>query len=381
MKRELLSPLAVMLGAAVAFAACSSDGPDLSAPSTESSPDSTVGTPTTEPTASPTTDPDVAVDDRPAGAATRLRCRPSVVLRRLPRPPRLHADRGVGAGDGVGPRRRDRPDGRRRDDGDRGRRRGADCGSGERSAQATVAPAPVEAPAPTRSPGRTPRRSASTRATSSRPTASTCTSPTATGCASSASPSAEVVDQPELPNGSHQLLLDGDRLLVVTTSRGRVGRHDRVAVRRVRSGERDAAASLAPRGFACVATRSVDDVARLVISTIVRHRGCRSCSRASSASTRNGPLERNKADHRRVDGRGLAAALVRRGGRRIVRPDASRSSTATTVAAPGRVRRARADVDRVDRPARRRRPRSGRPASCRPATRVRLDDNLYLSDR
>ena len=81
----------------------------------------------------------------------------------------------------------------------------------------------VEAPAATSrrartstTPAPTPRRSASTRVTSSRPTATTCTWPARTVCASSRSPTPTVVASPELPAGAHQMILDGNRLLVAT---------------------------------------------------------------------------------------------------------------------------------------------------------------------
>ncbi len=72
MKRELLSPLALsigtVIGVTVALGACSADGPEGSAPTSEAPPVTTVSTPTTEPTATPTTDPDTAATtDRPAG--------------------------------------------------------------------------------------------------------------------------------------------------------------------------------------------------------------------------------------------------------------------------------------------------------------------------
>ena len=77
---------------------------------------------------------------------------------------------------------------------------------------------------------------------------------------------AEVVGQPELPNGSHQLLLDGDRLLVVTTSWD--GAADTIVSLYDVSDPTNA--TLLRRSHlegSVLATRSVDDVARLVIST------------------------------------------------------------------------------------------------------------------
>jgi hypothetical protein len=77
---------------------------------------------------------------------------------------------------------------------------------------------------------------------------------------------ADVVDEPELPDGSHQLLLSGDRLLVVTSSW--TGSADTIVSLFDVSDPTDAA--LLRRSHlegSVVATRSVDDVARLVITT------------------------------------------------------------------------------------------------------------------
>ena len=77
---------------------------------------------------------------------------------------------------------------------------------------------------------------------------------------------AQVVGQPELPNGSHQLLLDGDRLLVVTSSSD--GAADTIVSLFDVSDPTNA--TLLRRSHlegSVVATRSVDDVARLVITT------------------------------------------------------------------------------------------------------------------
>ena len=211
----------------------------------------------------------------------------------------------------------------------------------------------------------TPRRSASTRATSSRPTASTCTSPTATGCASSRSPTHEVVGEPELPNGSHQLLLDGDRLLVVTSSW--TGSADTIVslFDVTDPTNADAAAPLAPRGVGRRhplgrrrrPTRDHDDV-----------RSAAPVRPAEPVRPRRGPCARAQpADHRRVLRRGLAATLVRRGGGRHVRPDAADPR----LQHGGRSRRLRRDSGSRGSPrstCSARRPRSAPPASCRPAT-------------
>ena len=72
--------------------------------------------------------------------------------------------------------------------------------------------------------------------------------------------------EPELPEGSHQLLLDGDRLLVVTSSWA--GSADTIVS--LYDVSDPANATLLRRSHlegAVLATRSVDDVARLVIST------------------------------------------------------------------------------------------------------------------
>ncbi len=77
---------------------------------------------------------------------------------------------------------------------------------------------------------------------------------------------ADVVDEPELPEGSHQLLLSGDRLVVVTSSW--TGSADTIVSLFDVSDPNEAA--LLRRSHlegSVVATRSVDDVARLVITT------------------------------------------------------------------------------------------------------------------
>ncbi len=77
---------------------------------------------------------------------------------------------------------------------------------------------------------------------------------------------ADVVAEPELPQGSHQLLLDGDRLVVVTSSWG--GSPDTVVS--LFDVADPASPDLLRRSHlegGVVATRSVDGVARLVITT------------------------------------------------------------------------------------------------------------------
>ena len=203
---------------------------------------------------------------------------------------------------------------------------------------------------PTTSPRPTHRRSASTRATSSRPTASTSTSPTATGCASCGR-RRHVVGEPELPEGSHQLLLDGDRLLVVTSSW--TGSADTIVS--LFDVSDPANATLLRRSHlegAVLATRSVDDVARLVISTSFDTR-LPFVQPSQFGLDEELALERNQQIIAESDGRGLAAPLVRRGGRRHVRPDAA-DPRLQHGRGTRRLRRARADVDRLGRPARRR---------------------------
>ncbi len=77
---------------------------------------------------------------------------------------------------------------------------------------------------------------------------------------------ADVVDEPELPDGSHQLLLDGDRLLVVTTAW--TGSADTiVSLFDVSDPSETQLLRRSHLEGSVVATRSVDDVARLVITT------------------------------------------------------------------------------------------------------------------
>jgi hypothetical protein len=77
---------------------------------------------------------------------------------------------------------------------------------------------------------------------------------------------AEVVAEPELPQGSHQLLLDGDRLLVVTSSWS--GSPDTiVSLFDVTDPTNPALLRRSHLEGGIVATRSIDGVARLVITT------------------------------------------------------------------------------------------------------------------
>jgi hypothetical protein len=77
---------------------------------------------------------------------------------------------------------------------------------------------------------------------------------------------AEVVAEPELPQGSHQLLLDGDRLLVVTSSWS--GAPDTIVSLYDVGDPTDPVLLRRPHlEGGVVATRSIDGVARLVIST------------------------------------------------------------------------------------------------------------------
>jgi hypothetical protein len=77
---------------------------------------------------------------------------------------------------------------------------------------------------------------------------------------------ADVVAEPELPQGSHQLLLDGDRLVVVTSSWS--GAPDTiVSLFDVTDPTSPALLRRSHLEGAVVATRSVDGVARLVITT------------------------------------------------------------------------------------------------------------------
>ena len=94
----------------------------------------------------------------------------------------------------------------------------------------------------------------------------TCTSPNTDGLRIVSVADAEVVAEPELPQGSHQLLLDGTRLVVVTSSWS--GSPDTIV------SSYDVADPTSPSLLRrthlegnVVATRSVDGVARLVIST------------------------------------------------------------------------------------------------------------------
>ncbi len=78
--------------------------------------------------------------------------------------------------------------------------------------------------------------------------------------------SAEVVAEPELPQGSHQLLLDGDRLVVATSSWG--GAPDTiVSLLDVSDPTNPQLLRRSHLEGGVVATRSIDGIARLVITT------------------------------------------------------------------------------------------------------------------
>ena len=254
----------------------------------------------------------------------------------------------------------------------------APTADGERSAQATVAPAPVEAPAADdvlrdQHPGGRRRRGRHRRDRRQLRVRRQQDGVRIVDVAD-----AEVVGQPELPNGSHQLLLDGTGC---SSSRraGPGGRHGRVAVRRDRPGERRRCCAAPTSKARCSPSRAVDGTRPTRDLDVVRHPAAVRASRP--VRPRRGTCARaQQADHRRVDGRGLDAPLVRRGGRRIVRRDAADRSTARR-SPPRRVRRARRDVDRIDRPARR--GHAGRVGRHRVErrNRVRLDDQHLPGDR
>ncbi len=267
MKRELLSPLALsigtVLGVTVALAACSSDGPQASTPTTSSSPDTTAGTPTTEPTATPTTDPDTpSTTDRqpqPQGfAAGHLSffgdCAALLGYMQTEASERVTAW-GLGGGgfvpmggdvmmaaeDAAAP---------------------ADVG---RSVEATVAPAPVGAPADNFSETNT-QEIGVDEGDIVETDGEYVYVANSDGLRIVRVADATVLAEPELPEGTHQLLLDGDRLLVVTSSW--TGSADTIVS--LYDVSDPANATLLRRSHlegAVLATRSVDDVARLVIST------------------------------------------------------------------------------------------------------------------
>ena len=135
----------------------------------------------------------------------------------------------------------------------------------ERSAQATVAPAPVGAPADTFSETNT-QEIGVDEGDIVETDGEYVYVANSDGLRIVRVADAQVVGQPELPEGSHQLLLDGDRLLVVTSSWA--GSADTIVS--LYDVSDPANATLLRRSHlegAVLATRSVDDVARLVIST------------------------------------------------------------------------------------------------------------------
>jgi len=277
MKREQHSALALsvgtMLSVTIALAACSSDGPDLSSPTTESSPETTVGTPTTapttrpttRPTASPTTDPStpstIAEPGQPQGfAAGHLAffgdCPALLGYMQTEASERVTAW-GLGGG-GIVPMGGDVM--MATEDA------AAPTAEAGRSAQATVAPAPVEVPAADDFSGTNTQEVGVDEGDIVETDGDFVYVANSNGLRIVRVDDAQVVGQPELPNGSHQLLLDGDRLLVVTSSWD--GAADTIVSLYDVSDPTNA--TLLRRSHlegSVLATRSVDDVARLVIST------------------------------------------------------------------------------------------------------------------
>ena len=263
MKRELLSPLDNVLGAAVAIGACSSDGQPASTPTTSSSPDTTAGTPTTEPAATPTTDPDTpSTTDRPgqpqgfaAGHLSFFGDCPALLGYMQTEASERVTAWGLGGG-GIVPMGGDvmRPP-------RMPRRRLTSSGASRR-------------PLLRRRPRRPPRTLLRHQYTGDRRRRGRHRRDRwrvrlrrqQRGAAHRPGRRRHSVGQPELPEGSHQLLLDGDRLLVVTTSSA--GSADTIVS--LYDVSDPANATLLRRSHlegAVLATRSVDDVARLVIST------------------------------------------------------------------------------------------------------------------
>ena len=176
---------------------------------------------------------------------------------------------------------------------------------------------------------------------------------------------ADVVAEPELPEGSHQLLLDGDRLVVVTSSWS--GAPDTiVSLFDVADPTNPVLLRRSHLEGGVVATRSVDGVARLVITTSFDQR-LPFVQPNQFGLDEDSALDRNQEI--------IATSTVEDWLPRWFDEDAdgafgpmSQVLPCETVAAPPGVRRVGPHVDRIDRLSTVTARRSDRPASCRPVT-------------
>ncbi len=268
MKRELLSPLVIALGAMIAVTACSPDGVEVTSTSTETldGPSVTTDIPTTLPGGStpgtpPDTDPDDEPNSDPSGgpqgfASAQLEffgdCPAVLDYMRAEATERVTAW-GLGGG------------GYYYGEGDvvlRETTAATDSAAAPTAGAAEVAPAQV--------PGGFSETNTQEVGVDEGDIVETDGEfvyvANQDGLRIVRVSDADVVAQPELPQGSHQLLLSGERLLVVTSSF--TGSADTVVSLFDVS---DASApNLLRRSHlegSILATRSVDDVARLVIST------------------------------------------------------------------------------------------------------------------
>jgi Beta propeller domain len=268
MKRELLSPLAIALGAMIAVTACSSDSVDVSSTSTDEidGPATTTATPTTLPGDStpdtlPDTDPGTEPDSGPLGfASAQLEffgdCPAVLDYMRTEAAERVTAW-GLGGG------------GYYYGEGDVLR---APAAADSEASTAGAAPS-TGAPAPELSPVEAPGFSETNTQEVGVDEGDIVETDgefiyvaNQDGLRIVRVSDADVVAEPELPEGSHQLLLSGDRLLVVTSSY--TGSADTIVS--LFDVSEATAPSLLRRSHlegSILATRSVDGVARLVIST------------------------------------------------------------------------------------------------------------------
>ncbi len=268
MKRELLSPLALsigtVLGVTVALAACSADGADISSRSTERSPNTTVATPTTEPTASPTTNPGgPATTDRPtrpqgfaAGHLSFFGDCPALLGYMQTEASERVTAWGLGGGYYYPM------------DGDVMMEATTDAAGAPSAGDATRTEAPAASPVGAEQ-GYSETNTQEVGVDEGdivETDGDFVYVANSDGLRIVRVVDATVVGEPDLPNGSHQLLLDGDRLLVVTSSWD--GAADTIVS--LYDVTDPANATLLRRSHlegSVLATRSVDDVARLVVST------------------------------------------------------------------------------------------------------------------
>ena len=160
----------------------------------------------------------------------------------------------------------------------------------------------------------------------------------------------EVVASPEIPGGSHQMILDGNRLLVAT--QGFTTAEDTVvSVFDVSDPTNPALLRRSHLEGRLVASRAADGTVRLVLSSSLAAR-LPFVHPDQFGLDEDRSLQRNQQIIDESAGAGLVATLVRRGRRRDVRPDGGVTRLRQR-RRPTRLLGTRHHLDRLDRPRRR----------------------------